>query len=1621
MTIIGQSIAADKTLKIGMPPDFAPYSYLNDSDVPTGLLVDYWKLWQSKTGIKVEFIVEDIRGIEAGITSGKIDIPIALYKSKQRQRRYEFHASIIKTYSDLFVYRSNLYTSQTIEELNHQIIGVVEHTFHERYLVNKYPKVKIKRYKNFKALAHATLNKEISGFFNERQSILARLNKYNKAQQLIRLTHQDIAQYFYVATPKESAFRKVIATGVAKITDAERNSIINRWLLNIELLQQSVGTQLDSKERAWLAESPNLTLAADNQWTPLNYLDNGQLIGFHVDLIELINSNLGINLSLQPYENWNDAVSAVISGTTAGIIGLSKTQKRAKDFLFSPFYLFAPIDLVVQNSNNNKYSIGNLNNLKVATFRGHAINDIILQASPDVQLIELDTAKKVLEQITLGNVDVAVFSIASKVELKRFGLKVSSQIYNDIGRFSIGTNHSNSMFQRILSKGIRSITPQQMNELHQKWIAPFQAELLFTNLEQQYIQNADPITVGIEHWSPIIFANRDNLPNGITGELLREIEIISGLKFKAVSKGWLKLVGQYHAKEIDILPTTIKTARRQDWGIFSSGYLNLNYGLFVKTADNSIKSLADLNGKKLAIARDSSITDYLIQNFPEIELVIAESLVEAIGKTDRGDADAVVDINLVIQNRLAQLLNTKLKRIATPELSQPQLHMLIQPEQPILASVINKSLLNIGLRTKQRIIEKWSTRHYERTLDIALFNQLAPYIHKGKTSKGLVRDIIDYALTISDIEINKTHHFSTRIIDLILSHEPNIDASLRLTSDENFYYSDSLFQFENVIISRKKDQLFISEIAELSDHKVIAFPRAHQQLGNTFKQLFSPSANPPRYSEAKNDQQMNTFLSGQADVIIIDKKIFSYLARQQGYFDLELFKFDYLLPENPPIKMAFRHQNMRDIFNKNLKLLKTTGHYQHIIDDYLLGRANAKRQFIEFCAALISKPLYQGDMPMILSYITTLRSLNYVKDIAVLNDAGKNILQHDRDSLIIGPSQLSYYMEHKRPLRVGSISIEFNNEFFDNVMNSNALIPDKSLFYAEKSAEHIDQLYREYGINASKIQLSIKEQLFIDNHRDVLYSASQRYPLTQIDGHNVRGVFPDYLQLIAEKTGLNFIFVPSKNHAEIIEKLNNYEIELGPSRANPITDRLISAPFVEFSIAIITEHDQTYISDLNELAGKTVAMPGGSASLERIKKSYPNINIQETATVTQALQLVRDNKVDAFIGHLAIAIAQLSSNFPDLKISGTASQKYQHKIAINDAHPELLSIINKVISEITSHEHKEIYSRWITIKVAKEIDYTLLYQSIALFTLLLVIALYVVKTLLKANQRAEISNTQLGQTITTLEATQHTLTNTIDNLKSTQQQLVAAEKMASLGGLVAGISHEINTPIGIGLTGISHFQLISDELIDKYQRQQMSKQDFDNFIENTQEAARLIHSNLEKTADLVHSFKQLSVDQINDVLREFDLTQYIADTLVSVRSVIKNKQLNIDMNGPQELILWSYPGAISQIITNLVLNSSIHAFASQQPGVINIDVSSTDNIVRLSISDDGKGIDSNIAQKIFEPFFTTNRQNGGSGLGLNIVYNIVTTKLQGNISCDSAVGHGATFNISFPLHIKKSN
>lgn len=345
--------------------------------------------------------------------------------------------------------------------------------------------------------------------------------------------------------------------------------------------------------------------------------------------------------------------------------------------------------------------------------------------------------------------------------------------------------------------------------------------------------------------------------------------------------------------------------------------------------------------------------------------------------------------------------------------------------------------------------------------------------------------------------------------------------------------------------------------------------------------------------------------------------------------------------------------------------------------------------------------------------------------------------------------------------------------------------------------------------------------------------------------------------------------------------------------------------------------------------------------------------------------------------------------------------------SIEDNIQELVETVQRVSNkkdfslrcQSTSYKEIDILSRNINIMLSRTEKHILKQDKAE-------------QEILKLNHELE---DKVNQRTNALKESNHELLSTLEKLHQFQGQLVENEKMASLGDMVAGIAHEVNTPIGLGVTASS---LLSDrlrEVDDAYQDQTLKGSQLKKFLGESRENVKIIRRNLNRAADLISSFKQVAVDQSSEENRLFDVKELVNEVCLSLAPELRDKNYNVNIDCPNDLVINSKPGPLNQVLINLIMNSKIHGFDNGLEGDISITAMQLGQQLNIIYKDNGKGVDESVKGKIFEPFVTTKRGEGGSGLGLHLVYNLITQALGGTISIESEPGKGVTFEINIPI------
>lgn len=287
------------------------------------------------------------------------------------------------------------------------------------------------------------------------------------------------------------------------------------------------------------------------------------------------------------------------------------------------------------------------------------------------------------------------------------------------------------------------------------------------------------------------------------------------------------------------------------------------------------------------------------------------------------------------------------------------------------------------------------------------------------------------------------------------------------------------------------------------------------------------------------------------------------------------------------------------------------------------------------------------------------------------------------------------------------------------------------------------------------------------------------------------------------------------------------------------------------------------------------------------------------------------------------------------------------------------------------------------------------------------------RELLAQQEQLKSENRRRSQTEKTLTQTNKELKISILELNKAQDRLLDAEKMAVLGKLSAEVYHEINTPIGVSITSTSYLADLLVEMKNDIDNQKLSKRSLDDFTKNADQSLQLLLNNLNRASDLITSYKQVAVDQTSNKTRKVNIAKYLDEIIQSLHPKIKKTKHIINVNCPDNIEVYCHPGAISQIFTNLIINSLLHGFEGGSRGIITINAELKAQRLHLNYHDNGVGVPQSKLSLLFDPFYTTKSGTGGTGLGTHIINELVTDTLNGSITAHSEEGQGLSYDIEF--------
>lgn len=546
-------------------------------------------------------------------------------------------------------------------------------------------------------------------------------------------------------------------------------------------------------------------------------------------------------------------------------------------------------------------------------------------------------------------------------------------------------------------------------------------------------------------------------------------------------------------------------------------------------------------------------------------------------------------------------------------------------------------------------------------------------------------------------------------------------------------------------------------------------------------------------------------------------------------------------------------------------------------------------------------------------------------------------------------------------------------------------------------------------ISFGAISLTEEEEAWLKAHPILYYGSDEDFAPFEFKNEKGQlvGINKRFVDLVGEKLNTQ-MEVKADNWTNVLNNLQSGEVDFISCSVTEQRKKIMSftSQYIVIPSAVITRRDQTKIQSSTDLKFARISTVEGWAWNQRLSNSYPEATLVPYPNLLEAFNEVAFGEVDATVQDVATAGYLIEKyKITNLKMVDKYALDLDLQFAVKSSNPILQSVLQKGINEITDEEIKAIYNEWITLKPAP------FYENRTFITVVSVIIILIIATFLwsislkfQVNRRTEA-----------LKKANSDLVESIESLHYAQRQLIDQEKMAALGSLVAGFSHEVNSPLGIIATLSTNMMLNLQQTKALLDENKLSKQALVQFLTDADENMAIIDRSVQNAIELIRNLKTISVDQMTENREVFDLCDYMGKIKSNMKYECRKRQVALEIICTGDMLIDSYPGAFTQIFTNLIMNSLIHGYGEKSDGNILIQIDRLGDQLSIVYKDDGSGMPQETVDRIYEAFFTTKKEAGSTGLGMNIVNTIVHKKLSGDIQCASTQGIGTTFTMRLPI------
>jgi PAS domain S-box-containing protein len=702
-----------KEVSVAVAQDTPPFYFANDDGQAVGWLVDIWKLWSQKTGIKVKFVVATWDDTLKLVKQGKVDIHGGCFYSKARAKYLDYVTPLV-TAGATFFFKKNLFAVNNLKDLLGFRIGVIKGDFSVGYLRKHLPGAALAIYPTYQEMHKVIKSGALRALVVDAPTGIYFLKKWNLLEQFSYYPDKPLYKGVFTAAVKkgDALLPPLIKKGMARITSAEKVAIERRWL----------GTgQADTKEV--------LRIAAPPYMPPMVMLGpTGRPTGLFIDFWRLWAKKTKKKIEFV-FGDWEDTLRYMRKGTTDIHSGLFRTPQREEYLYFSLPIYFSRSSFAFRKS-QKPLSQEELAKAKVGVVAGSAEGEVLAKKYPHITQQPYQSFRGMLTALQKGQVD-AVFAGGNELQatVRKMGLSTDIRVAPGKGParpIVAGVPRGDFALLGLVNEGIAAIADEEMQRIEEQWISNpslryFISEgrpLELTERETFWLKRHPKIRLGVDPgWMPFEGISPEGVYQGVSSGIIALISKRLGVQMKPESNlTWPQVLKKAQKRELDLLPAVMRTPQREEYLQFTRPYLSFPIVVVTRTDAPVIVGLKSLKGKTVATPKGYAITDLLTKDHGDLKLKLVTGIQQGLEAVDQGQADAYVGNMASINYSLNRLGLTGLKIAATTKYNF-ELAMAVRKDWPELATIVQKALYSLTAQEKTEIASQWINMRFTKRAD----------------------------------------------------------------------------------------------------------------------------------------------------------------------------------------------------------------------------------------------------------------------------------------------------------------------------------------------------------------------------------------------------------------------------------------------------------------------------------------------------------------------------------------------------------------------------------------------------------------------------------------------------------------------------------------------------------------------------------------------------------------------------------------------------------------------------------------------------------------------------------------------------------------------------------------